>query len=204
MHSLIDEVLNGQHTDREMEVKDQIQAVITWSPTVYRIDTIRSVSTTGIYIVERNRNPVLVGVTWKASIGSRWGCRVDTFRELKIPAPTRRLYTIRVGTITGTGPWRYRRRRDRYESVERVIVRYLLRVRRYGLTNVRGRVPFTVAAPGIEIVNAGARPRYLPGVIRRAPGQQQEAAALPKAMRPCPRCGRRSAAGAPCACQGRT
>ena len=93
----------------ELEVKDEVQAVITWDRMVYRIRTrkgdhpIRGAAQPGIYILERDGKPLYIGVVHKksSSIGKRWKCRVDTFRQFKIPSAIERSYTIRVGMIRG-------------------------------------------------------------------------------------------------------
>jgi hypothetical protein len=165
----------------ELEVKDEVQAIITWNSKTYRIRTrkgdhaISSVGTPGIYLVERDGKPVYVGIAKKKStIGGRWKCRVDTFRQLKLPSETERRYTIRVGTIQGKGGWLTRSQKDLYESVERVLIRYLKKVPRFGLTNQMSRLPFTVAKAGIFIENQGSRPSYLPRAINRHAGQTLE------------------------------
>lgn len=166
----------------ELEVKDEVQAVISWDKRVYRLRTrkgdhnISGVTKPGIYLVERDRKPVYVGIVHKrnSTIGQRWKCRVDTFRQLKIPSETERRYSIRVGTIQGKGGWLTRIRKDLYESVERVLIRYLKKVPGYGLTNQMSRLPFTVAKAGISIENRAAKPPYLPQAINRRAGQTLE------------------------------
>jgi hypothetical protein len=166
----------------QLEVKDEVQAVITWDSKVYRLRTrkgdhpIRGVGQPGIYLVERDRKPLYVGVVHKkgSSIGQRWRCRVDTFRQFKIPSAIERRYTIRVGMIQGQGVWHRRIRKDLYESVERVLIRYLKKVRGYGLSNIMSVLPFVVASRGISIENQGTRPSYLPLLINRPAGQKFE------------------------------
>lgn len=165
----------------ELEVKDEVQAVISWDKRVYRLRTrkgdhhISGVTTPGIYLVERDRKPVYVGIAHKKrTIGRRWKCRVDTFRQLKIPSETERRYTIRVGTIKGKGGWLTRSQKDLYESVERVLIRYLKKVPGYGLTNHMSRLEFTVAKAGISIENQDSRPTYLPRAINRRADQKME------------------------------
>lgn len=166
----------------ELEVKDEVQAFITWDSKMYRIRTrkgdhpIGKVGEPGIYLVERDRKPIYVGIVHKkgSSIGQRWNCRISTFRQLKIPSETERRYTIRVGRIQGKGSWLTRIRKDLYESVERVLIRYLKRVRGYGLTNQMSRLSFTVANAGISIENKAAKPPYLPQAINRRARQTLE------------------------------
>lgn len=166
----------GELGERDPQVYNEVQATIDWKK-IYTINNIQDAPEKGIYIVERNGKPVYVGITWTRSIGSRWKERVTTFRELKIPAPVQHLYKIRVGTITGPGqgPWRQRNVKDLYETVERVLIRYLLRVRRYGLSNLQSTRQFVVVQPGINVINEGKeRPSYLPCTIMRTQGQVQE------------------------------
>jgi len=166
----------------ELEVKDEVQAVVSWDSKVYRIRTrkgdhpIGKVGKPGIYLVERDRKPLYVGIVHKkgSSIGQRWKCRIDTFRQLKVPSVTERKYTIRVGMIKGKGTWHRRIRKDLYESVERVLIRYLKKVRGYGLSNTKSVLPFVVASRGISIENQGTRPSYLPREINRRAGQTLE------------------------------
>ena len=79
-----------------------------------------------------------------------------------------------MGTIKGKGGWLTRSQKDLYESVERVLIRYLKKVPRYGLTNQMSRLPFTVAKAGIFIENQGSRPSYLPRAINRRASQTLE------------------------------
>lgn len=163
----------------ELEVKDEVQARLLWDRKVYRISSRRGepaiggVSHSGLYIVERDRKPVYVGIAWQAPVGSRWACRRATFAQLKIPAETERRYTVRVGTLSpsnaGTRLSR-NARKDLFETVERVMIRYLKAVKGYGLTNTRSTRPFTVGNAGISIENRAAKPPYLPHKIKRKAG----------------------------------
>ena len=177
----LDDIPRRSPFSAELEVKDEIQAIISWNSKEYRIRTrkgdhhIGGVTDSGIYIVERDGKPVYVGIAHKKrTIGRRWKCRLDTFRQLKIPSETERKYTIRVGTIQGKGGWLTRSQKDLYESVERVLIRYLKKVPRYGLTNHMSRLPFTVAKAGISIENRAAKPPYLPQAINRRAGERME------------------------------
>ena len=167
----------------ELEVRDEVQARLLWDHRVYRIGdhrggvSIGGVSHPGLYIVERDRKPVYVGIAWQASVGSRWACRRATFAQLKIPAETERRYAIRVGMLhpSNAGARLSRNaRKNLFETVERVMIRYLKKVRGYGLTNARSTRPFTVGKAGISIENQAAKPPYLPHQIKRKAGQVLE------------------------------
>jgi hypothetical protein len=168
----------------EFEVKNDVHAAIAWDPKIYRLryrkgeHYLGSVSNPGIYIAERDRKPVWVGIAWNQSIGARWKDRLATFRELKIPGDTERRYTVRVGKIVLTGAWKTlgRSPKDLYETVERALIRYLKKVRGYGLTNIKSRLSFTVGSMGISIENRGAKPVYLPLEIKRRSGDVLELA----------------------------
>jgi hypothetical protein len=171
----------------ELEALAELQAVILWSATIHTLDSIGNVPQRGVYLVERFGQPVYVGIAWNGSIGRRWRTRLATFRQLKVPTTVRQIYRIRIGTITAEGGWGRRPLKDLLETAERVLIRYLLRVRKYGLTNIQSKSPFTVQPPGIRLTNSGAKPDYLPQVIRRAAGKEQEVSAPPGH---CPGCGR--------------
>lgn len=165
----------------ELELIPEVQAAIVWNGQDFRLRRYRGVryiedvQFKGIYIALRANKPVLVGVTWARSIGNRWKHRLAVFRELGIPATTLlRSYTVRVGRILPTGNWKGRKAEDLYQSVERVLIRYLKDVKGHRLANTRGSKVFTVAAPGISLVNRGTKPTFLPPVIRRSTGQNFE------------------------------
>jgi len=167
----------------EGEVKAEVVATIDWEPKPFSLLEMLGTkpylkSRGGIYVVAMagQQPPVYVGIS--DDMRTRWSTRLALFGELGITGRLRQEpfsgFGVYVGRVQPQADSSRLSRKDLLESVERVLIRYLKDIRKYSLTNRRGSRLFTVGARGINVVNRGTRPWFLPPVISRSAGQTFE------------------------------
>ena len=171
----------------EGEVKPEVAATIIWAPAPFSLAQMLGPqpylkNRGGIYVVARagQQPPVYVGIS--DDLRTRWSTRLALFGELGVAGllgtdPFSR-FEVYIGRVHPQADSRGLSRKDLLESVERVVIRHLKEVRKYALTNRRGSRPFTVGARGVNVVNVGTRPWFLPPVISGSAGQTFEHAPL--------------------------
>jgi hypothetical protein len=169
----------------EGEVKADVAATITWAPASFSLVQMLGAqpyrrNRGGIYVVARagQQPPVYVGIS--DDLRTRWSTRLALFRELGVAAllgtePFSR-FEVYIGGVQPQANSMGLSRKDLLESVERVLIRYLKEVRKYPLTNWRGSRPFVVGARGVNVVNGGTRPWFVPAIVSGSAGQTFEQA----------------------------
>jgi hypothetical protein len=156
----------------ELEVRDAFTATVAWAGP-HTLQAAKGVRHPGVYVLEKDNQPVYVGKTTRQTIGRRWGGRLRTFDEFGLGYPAG--FQVWTGAVTPSGPVS---RVDAIDSVEVVLIRQLLGGKEakalfggqaYNLTNKKWGTRRFIIPKGkqVTITHTGG-PAYIAGVPKIA------------------------------------
>jgi hypothetical protein len=157
---------DAQAAPPEEEITRSFRATLDWAAPVPLSGALKRTDG-GIYVVEKNGNPIYVGEA--ASFLRRWLVRHEVLRQLDADTSA---YTLRLARITwADAPWVGVKGSALREAVEHTIIRGLGR-QGIKLTNRTSIRPFTVGT--IVLTHTGRRPQYILSSPQPVAGQVYE------------------------------
>jgi hypothetical protein len=159
--------------DGELEATRSLAVKLSW--THVPLEQAKSLAYPGVYIVDRNEEPVYIGQS--THIGRRWTGQLLTIDQLRLRACAAS-DTLWAGKLEN--PPSGAALPVALKGAEHVLVRmvyYWLKERgKPQLTNRSSIREFVVGSGGVSLQNTGTRPKYVEKNLTRAPGNRYELA----------------------------
>src|SRR5262249_33513699 len=135
----------------DQEIATSFAASLDWTPPLPLTAALQRLDG-GVYIVERNADPVFVGEA--SSFARRWALRLEILRQLGVDIEP---YRVRLARVAAADPPLHGTRASRLrEAIKHTLIRGLLR-QGIKLTNRKSIEPF--AAGTIALTHGGTTPR---------------------------------------------
>jgi hypothetical protein len=150
----------------EQEITRSFTATLDWTPPLPLTGALQRLDG-GIYVVERNAEPVYVGEA--SSFAPRFALRLEVLRQMGVDITPLRVRLARITTTNA--PMQGIQGSRLRESIEHTVIRGLLR-QGVKLTNRTSIQPFMVGT--IALTHTGTQPRYIASSPAPIAGQAYE------------------------------